>query len=174
MLPELEIARIYDEHASSVFGLFMKFARDSSDARDLLQDWLVKIGRSDGLPDDLRNERSWCLKTAYRLAVDWSRKKGSHARTIEAFEDRPRAFDFFETENDPDRELIRLGIEEALSSLPRDQQLVATLKIWDELSFREIGEVLDISANTASSRYRYAVEKIRAELKNLYSEICEP
>jgi len=53
----------------------------------------------------------------------------------------------------------------ALQSLPPDQREVIALKIDGELTFAQIGEVLRISPNTAASRYRYALEKLRRKLE---------
>jgi len=52
----------------------------------------------------------------------------------------------------------------ALAELPPEQREVISLKIDGELTFAQIGEVLQISPNTAASRYRYALEKLRSRL----------
>jgi RNA polymerase sigma-70 factor (ECF subfamily) len=54
----------------------------------------------------------------------------------------------------------------ALRQLPVQQREVVVLKIWETLTFAEIGQVLDISASTAASRYRYALEKLAKRLGN--------
>jgi RNA polymerase sigma-70 factor (ECF subfamily) len=58
----------------------------------------------------------------------------------------------------------RAAIEEALQRLPRDQREVLVLKIWGELTFEQIGMTLELSPNTAASRYRYALAALRTEL----------
>lgn len=57
-----------------------------------------------------------------------------------------------------------LNLRRALWELPEDQREVTILHIWGELTFAQIGEVLSISANTAASRYRYALGKLREAL----------
>jgi RNA polymerase sigma-70 factor (ECF subfamily) len=59
----------------------------------------------------------------------------------------------------------------ALAILPLEQRSVAQLKLWDGLTFEEIAEVQGIPLNTAASRYRYALEKLRSELRPLYDEL---
>jgi len=54
-----------------------------------------------------------------------------------------------------------LNLRRALCALPDDQRQVTTLHIWGELTFSQIADVLDISSNTAASRYRYALAKLR-------------
>ena len=52
-----------------------------------------------------------------------------------------------------------------LAALPQDQREVIVLKIWHKHTFDEIGELLDISPNTAAGRYRYGLQKLRMFLK---------
>ncbi len=53
----------------------------------------------------------------------------------------------------------------ALASLPRAQREAVVLKVFEGMTFREIGEVTGVSPNTASSRYRYGIEKLRSLLE---------
>jgi RNA polymerase sigma-70 factor (ECF subfamily) len=55
-------------------------------------------------------------------------------------------------------------LERALAALPAEQREVIALKIDGQLTFAQIAGVLGLSANTAASRYRYALEKLRASL----------
>ncbi|MCX7886907.1 MAG: sigma-70 family RNA polymerase sigma factor [Verrucomicrobiae bacterium] len=59
---------------------------------------------------------------------------------------------------DPDRARL---VEAALRELPEEQREVLILKLWGNLTFREIAETLQIPQNTAASRYRYALETLR-------------
>jgi RNA polymerase sigma-70 factor (ECF subfamily) len=56
-------------------------------------------------------------------------------------------------------------LDEALKSLPAEQREVIALKIDGGLTFAQIGVVLNVSPNTAASRYRYALEKLRRVLE---------
>ncbi|HEY0256091.1 MAG TPA: sigma-70 family RNA polymerase sigma factor, partial [Candidatus Methylacidiphilales bacterium] len=58
-----------------------------------------------------------------------------------------------------------------IDNLPAEQKAVVVLKIWEEMTFAEIAEVLEISANTAASRYRYALDKLRDELRPLHRDL---
>jgi RNA polymerase sigma-70 factor (ECF subfamily) len=59
-----------------------------------------------------------------------------------------------------DGEALRLAVRR----LTPERREVISLKIWQQLTFSEIGEVLGISRNTAASRYRYALEDLRGML----------
>jgi RNA polymerase sigma-70 factor, ECF subfamily len=56
-------------------------------------------------------------------------------------------------------------LDKALATLPAEQRQIVALKIDGQLTFAQIGEVLAINPNTAASRYRYALEKMRATLE---------
>lgn len=53
----------------------------------------------------------------------------------------------------------------ALANLPREQREVIVLKIWHQYTFEEIGELLDLSPNTAAGRYRYGMQKLKTSLQ---------
>ena len=59
----------------------------------------------------------------------------------------------------------------ALRSIPAEQSEVVVLKIWEELTFSQIAELLEISPATAASRYRYAMEKLTLKLRDV--DPCE-
>ena len=69
-----------------------------------------------------------------------------------------------------DRELI----QHAISKLPREQAEVIVLKIWENFTFAEIAETIGESANTAASRYRYALEKLTLSLQPLTTKNNTP
>ena len=62
-------------------------------------------------------------------------------------------------------------MDRALGQLPDEQRAVVHLKLWEVLTFEAVAEALDISPNTAASRYRYGIDKLREVLRPLYSEI---
>ncbi len=55
-------------------------------------------------------------------------------------------------------------LEESLKQLPVEQREVLVLKVWGELTFPQIGELMGVSHNTAASRYRYALAALRQRL----------
>jgi RNA polymerase sigma-70 factor (ECF subfamily) len=55
----------------------------------------------------------------------------------------------------------------ALTRLPPVQREIVVLKMYQDKTFREIAEMLDVSLNTVASRYRYGMEKLRALLKDV-------
>lgn len=164
-----EIERLYDEHASSLFAFLLNLTRNESDTRDLLQEIFVKIAREPHLLENVDFERAYLIRLARNSAIDYMRRRDARERVKEncaAEEDS-----VFASASDPDEKLFRRELSLALKDLPEEQGTVAYLKLWEGLTFEEIADVLEISPNTAASRYRYALDKLRERLRPLYKEI---
>ena len=71
----------------------------------------------------------------------------------------------------PDEQSFHHALAEALGELPEEQRAIVHLKLWEDLTFQAIAELLDIPRNTAASRYRYGLDKLRVRLRPLYDEI---
>jgi RNA polymerase sigma-70 factor (ECF subfamily) len=164
-----EIERLYDGHAPSLFAFLLNFTRDEYDTRDLLQEIFVKIAREPELLQGVQNERAFLIRLAHNLAVDAIRRRDTRNRTKENF--AVEKVSLFAPTSDPDEAFFRKKLAMALGELPEDQRAVVHLKLWEGLTFEAIAEALEISPNTAASRYRYGLDKLRDRLRPLYKEI---
>ncbi len=167
-MPPPALERLYDEHAQALYCFLLNLTRNEEDCRDLLQDVFVKTARDPGLLDGVRNERSFLLRMAHNAAIDLFRRRAARRE-----DDRSPAADapLFAPAADPDAETFRAALHGALAELPPEQRAVLHLKLWEGLTFDEIAEALDIPLNTAASRYRYGLDKLRGRLRPLYDEI---
>ena len=154
-----EIERLYDEHALSLFAFLLNFTRNESDTRDLLQEIFVKIAREPHLLENVHNERAYLIRLARNSAVDYMRRRDVRERAKENVS--MEQISIFAPVSNPDEELFRRELSLALKDLPEEQGTVAYLKLWEGLTFEEIADVLEVSPNTAASRYRYALDKLR-------------
>ena len=66
--------------------------------------------------------------------------------------------------DDSDREETNRAVWTALRALPPEQAEVVVLKIWEEMTFAQIGAILETSPNTVASRYQYAMTKLSKRL----------
>ena len=163
------LADLYDEHASALFGFLLNFTRQEHDARDALQEVFMKLVRSPGLMDPVRGWRPFLLRLAHNAAIDQIRRRQTRERY---HSESGRDFaELFASTPDPDQQAFRVALSRALAELPADQRAVVHLKLWEGLTFDGIAEVLEIPLNTAASRYRYGLDKLRAQLRPLYNEI---
>jgi RNA polymerase sigma-70 factor (ECF subfamily) len=165
----LDIERLYDDHAQPLYAFLLNFMRDEADTRDLLQEIFIKLAREPGLLDGVREERAFLIRLAHNAAVDLMRRRGTRERTKENFADEINSP--FAPTNDPDEKFFREELALALGELPEEQRAVVHLKLWEGLTFEEIAAALEISPNTAASRYRYGLDKLRGRLRPLYEEI---
>jgi RNA polymerase sigma-70 factor (ECF subfamily) len=164
-----EIERLYDGHAQPLFAFLLNFTRDEADTRDLLQEIFIKLARESKLLDGVRDERAFLIRLAHNAAIDLIRRRGTRERTKENF--AAERISPFAPTNDPDDKLFREEVAFALGELPEEQRAIVHLKLWEGLTFEEIAVALDIPPNTAASRYRYGLNKMRERLRPLYEEI---
>ena len=165
----IEFERLYDEHAQPLYAFLLNFTRDEADTRDLLQELFVKLARSPKLLDGIREERAFLIRLAHNAAVDLMRRRGTRDQTRENF--AAEMISPFAPASDPDETVFREELAVALGELPADQRAVVHLKLWDDLTFEEIAAALGIPPNTAASRYRYGLDKLRDRLRPIYEEI---
>lgn len=164
-----ELERLYDTHADALFAFLLNLTRDEADTRDALQELFRRLaGRPTALPD-LRDERGYLLRLAHNQAIDLFRRRDVRQRTQAAL--AAEVPDVFAPADDPDEAAFRARLAEALGELPPDQRAVVHLKLWEGLTFERIAAVLEIPLNTAASRYRYGLDKLRDRLRPLYDEI---
>ncbi len=160
-----DLAQIYDAHAPALYAFLLNLTRNEADSRDAIQEAFMRLARKPDCLTGVRDVRAFLFRIAHHAAVDQTRTRASRSRTAERASKEP--MELFETGPDPDADLFRKRVAEALQELPAEQRAVVHLKIWEDLTFGEIAETLEIPANTAASRYRYAIEKLGSQLRPL-------
>lgn len=151
--------RWFAQHGPRLLLCARQWARSAADAEDLVQEAFVRYWRSQR---SLAGEPFPLLLTSIRRAAldRWRRDRRRDDREEAAQAGDPECW--FDPEPGEAERTARL--EAALRRLPEAQRDVLVLKIWGELTFQEIARHLEISPNTAASRYRYALEALRGEL----------
>jgi len=165
--PDLE--RIYDEHAQALFAFLLNFTRDENDTRDLLQELFTRLAREPDLLRGARDERAFLIRLSHNAAIDLMRRRGTRQKYHDQFAEEE--ISIFAADANPDTTAFRESLSRALAELPDDQRAVVHLKLWENLTFEQIATALDIPTNTAASRYRYGIDKMRDRLRPLYEEI---
>jgi RNA polymerase sigma-70 factor, ECF subfamily len=163
------LERLYDGHAQALFAFVLNLLRHEADTRDVLQELFIKAARNPRLLQGVKDERGFLLRLAHNLAIDLVRRRAARDRNCEKVAAQEAAL-FAPTDN-PDEKVFAVTLAEALGELPPEQRAVVHLKLWERLTFEQIAATLDISPNTAASRYRYAIDKLRAHLRPIYDEI---
>lgn len=160
-----------EEHAPKLFLFSRNQTRTHEDAQDVLQDAVVKLIEKIKNGEFVGGQESWqpyLYTTIRRLSIDLSRKEDRRKRrednvSIDAEDDQLSTFHpWFDAKGGDDE--TRNQLEDAIKTLPVKFSEVIIMKIWSEKTFAEIGEALEISPNTAASRYRYGLEALKREL----------
>jgi RNA polymerase sigma-70 factor, ECF subfamily len=149
----------FSELAPGLVLFARQFVRTSADAEDIVQDAFVRFWRKE---HSIEN-RGLLYATVRSVALDLLRRDARRARreanaALEAEQATQPQFDF---DDGSQRELAS-----AVDLLPVEQREVLVMKIWNELTFAEIGQALGISQNTAASRYRYALAALKKNFVN--------
>ncbi len=153
------LAAIYDAYSGVVYHLLLARLEDDHRAEELLVDvFMALVQRGRGVAQ-IRDLRAYLLQVARNHAAQAHCKHNHNSPdlAIATVADEPVA-----------EALDSIVVREALAELPAEQAEMIVLKIWHELTFAEIGRILDISPNTAASRYRYGLEKLRTILGESY------
>jgi RNA polymerase sigma-70 factor, ECF subfamily len=169
MADELDLGRLYDVHAQALFSYLLNFTRNEQDTRDGLQEVFTKLARNPKALRDARDERAFLIRLAHNAAIDSMRRRGTRERHHERYGMEHASP--FAPSADPDEAAFRAELSAGLGELPPEQREVVHLKLWEGLTFEQIAAALEIPANTAASRYRYGIDKLRELLRPLYEEI---
>lgn len=146
--------RLYDAKAAELILYGRALGLSHGEAEDVLQETFVALlarAQPPEQPDHycVRSFRNRALNHRRSLWRRWTRELESR-----------RWFERVADESPYERAAMR-----CLARLPVEQREVIVLKIWHEYTFEEIGELLELSPNTAAGRYRYGLQKLRACLK---------
>ena len=143
------IGRFYEEHRQGLFSYALALTGDRARAEDAVHAAVEKLLARLWLPWDLKRFAYRCIRNAAISA--WRREEAR----------RDDYFDLAGLAAAPaDQERAR-RLEAALQQLGPDERETVTLKVFDDLTFREIAAIRGVNANTAASHYRRGLEKLR-------------
>jgi RNA polymerase sigma-70 factor, ECF subfamily len=151
------LSRLHADHAVGVYRFAWSVTKDESLAQEVVQELFLKLARDAEAVTTARSERAVIFTMTRNLALDVLRRRTREQRALE--EREVLMPEWFEPDIGDDE--TRQQITTALVALPEDQRSVVHLHVWEDMTFREIGELLGLPVQTVASRYRYALEKLR-------------
>lgn len=170
MKPPDPLETLYQEHAPTLFRFLIRLTGNEAEVKDILQEIFIRLARSPSLLKDVASPRSYLFRMAHRLVIDHARREQTRHRYDEEAQRDPSLHDA-PSAPDPDESWRQNLLRETLSTLPPEQKAVVILKIWEGLTYSQIADVLNIPADTAASRYRYALDKLRHALRPLQRDL---
>ena len=146
--------RLYETKAAELVLYGRALGLSHAEAEDVLQETFIALMQQSQPPVKLEH---YCVRSFRNRALNYRR---SLWRRLTRELESTRWFERSADESPAEREAMR-----HLAELPMEQREVIVLKIWHRRTFEEIGEVLDISPNTAAGRYRYGLQKLKIRLE---------
>ena len=153
---------VYEHFGKRLYGYLVSIVKSPSDAEEILNELFMTVVRKREQVGKASNIRTYLFAIARNLAFEMFRKRSSHKETLSGYaqylevrEDNQGRWDADELN----------AVRKAVDGLPEEQREVVVLKIFEEMTFEEISQLMRISQNTVASRYRYAIEKLRENMK---------
>ncbi len=163
---EVALERLINRHQQRVYSFIYSKVLDRDTTEDIFQDTFIKVINT--LKRGAYNEEGkflpWVMRIAHNLVIDHFRKNNRMPK----FENNGE-FSIFSVLGDSalnaEKKIIKEQVESDLrrliQELPDDQKQVLKLRLYNDLSFKEISEQTGVSINTALGRMRYALINLR-------------
>jgi RNA polymerase sigma-70 factor (ECF subfamily) len=144
-----DVRGLYEQHGRALLAYACTLLRDPSAAEDVLHQVFLNVLRGRAAIDG--EAVRYLFRAVRNTALNHIR---GQARDVELG-------DALWLESPDGSQETALALQSALRMLPAEQREVVVLKIWGQLTFDEAAAVVGVSPNTAASRYRYGLEKLR-------------
>ncbi len=163
---ENALATLIKRHESKIYGFIYSKISDRDISNDLFQDTFIKVIKT--LKSNSYNEEGkflpWVMRISHNLIVDHYRKtkKMPMFRETEEFSIFSiLSDDSLSIENKMISEQVEVDLRKIIEELPNDQKEVLVMRMYQDMSFKEISETTGVSINTALGRMRYALMNLR-------------
>lgn len=158
---------LLERNQSRLFSYILFIVHDRSMAEDLFQETFVKIISKlhEGKYSSSGKFVSWMLRIAHNAVMDWYRRQ-KNEKTMEVYNENDLYGDSTSVldvniENHFVKEQVLRDVQRMMNLLPITQREVVFMRFYQNLSFKEIAELTNVSINTALGRMRYAVMNMR-------------
>lgn len=157
---------LINRHQSKIYGFIYSKISDRDISNDIFQDTFIKVIKT--LKSRAYNEEGkflpWVMRIAHNLIIDHYRKnkKMPMFRETEEFSIFSiMSDDSLTIENKIIQDQVEIDLKKLIEELPADQKEVLIMRMYQDMSFKEISEITGVSINTALGRMRYALMNIR-------------
>jgi RNA polymerase sigma-70 factor (ECF subfamily) len=160
------LGALFDLTSQRLVRFAVSLTRNQHDAEDAVQAVLVRVATEPKLLRSVKLPWPYLLQMVRNEALAIARRKKRWTTAVELTDlVTNRLVDEMEMED------THRAVWAALRALPPEQAEVVVLKIWEEMTFGEIGKILGASPNTVASRYAYAMSKLNQRLLKHRQEV---
>ena len=158
---------LVDRYQKRVYGFIFSKVKDADLADDVFQDTFVKVIKNLRLGKYKDHGRflSWVMRIAHNIIMDHFRKINRLPKYESKHKDLDLMDRLIEKSNSIEDLMIETQIHADLSilidELPKTQKEVLRMRLFQDMSFKDIGEQTGVSINTALGRMRYAILNLR-------------
>jgi len=163
---EASLEILIKKHKQRLYSFIFSKIQDRDITEDIFQDTFIKVIRT--LKRGNYNEQGkflpWVMRISHNLIIDYFRK----SNRMRLFKNTDE-FDIFSVISDGNlnaekqliKEQVLSDVKELVKELPQEQREVLEMRIYKDMSFKEISENTGVSINTALGRMRYALINLR-------------
>src|SRR6202047_730268 len=160
---------LVERHQSLVAGTVAQMVGSNSDVENIAQQVFIRVWKSAGRYVPRAKFTTWLLKITRNLVFNELRRSKRHAHIPIQIEPSAEEIPLKdETNPSPDASLLetelRQAIERAITELPESQRMALILRRYEELSYEQIGEILNLSVPAVKSVLFRARTELRARL----------
>lgn len=153
-------------YKSRVYGKITMYVKDRAIAQDIFQDTFVRAihALKEGNYNEEGKFSAWIMRIAHNLCIDFFRGKKKMPMTRSRDDYDPLDFVQCKEKNSEEINVNKQVLNDTkrlLNFLPDEQKEIVMMRMYYDMSFKEISETLDISINTALGRMRYALINMR-------------
>ena len=163
---EKSLEVLVNKHKFKLYNFIYSKVLNKDNAEDLFQETFIKVIKT--LKRGVYNEEGkflpWIMRIAHNLVIDFFRKN----KRFPSF-DKNEKYDIFQMIKDEnpsiekhliDKQILK-DLKKIIVKLPQDQKEVLNMRLYKEMSFKEISKTTGVSINTALGRMRYAIINLR-------------
>jgi len=160
---EQAFRKLVSAYGQRLYWHIRKMVLDHDDADDVLQNTFIKVYKNIGNFKEDSKLYTWLYRIATNEAINFINKRSRRAM-VTSEEVQQQALDKLEADVYFEGDQIQLALQKAIATLPERQRLVFNMKYFDDLTYEELSEILDVTVGGLKSSYHLAVKKIKAHL----------
>ena len=161
-------ASLMQRHLSAVMATTRRIVRDEAEAEDITQEAFLRLWNTaktlEAGPGGLR---AWLRRVASNLAIDWLRK----AKRLDVTDDVPEQSQSADQLDALQARDVTTRVAEALNSLPPRQRIAVALFHFDDMSQREVAEIMDLSQDALESLLARGRRRLRVLLHDDWRDL---
>lgn len=161
------LKEIYDEYGKMIYQCVFQILHNPQDAEDVTSDFFMKLWKIADTYCFGGKHKRWLVTIARNMALDLIKKRSHEQLTINDGEDfRDEPADSVSTE---ETVTGKMAVAEALDRLDESEREIVNMKIFADMTFKDIAAVLEKPIGTVTWKYRNAITKLREFIGEVYS-----